>query len=180
MTICTYDETRPRLRAHLFNTTLLPALTYASEPWALRKQEEVALSVIEHSIERKMLGVCRFTQGFDYMDLVQTVSMAPKICLETRLLLIIIFVDYEKAFDSVETKAILSALIDQGGCAAMDNEITFTERKGHTVDGGFLSNIRLADDMVLFSSSTNEAETMLKELDEAGARIGLRVNRKNT
>ncbi|KAK6764622.1 hypothetical protein RB195_024807 [Necator americanus] len=31
-----------RLRAHLFNTTVLPALTYASEHWAFRKQEENA------------------------------------------------------------------------------------------------------------------------------------------
>ncbi|KAK6737188.1 hypothetical protein RB195_019714 [Necator americanus] len=29
-----------RLRAHLFNTTVLPVLTYASETWAFRKQEE--------------------------------------------------------------------------------------------------------------------------------------------
>ncbi|KAK6730829.1 hypothetical protein RB195_007350 [Necator americanus] len=29
-----------RLRAHLFNTTVLPALTYASETWAFRKQEK--------------------------------------------------------------------------------------------------------------------------------------------
>ncbi|KAK6760600.1 hypothetical protein RB195_021894 [Necator americanus] len=31
-----------RLCAHLFNTTVLPALTYASETWAFRKQEENA------------------------------------------------------------------------------------------------------------------------------------------
>ncbi|KAK6762491.1 hypothetical protein RB195_023278 [Necator americanus] len=31
-----------RLRAHLFNTTVLLALTYASETWAFRKQEENA------------------------------------------------------------------------------------------------------------------------------------------
>ncbi|EYC13411.1 hypothetical protein Y032_0044g978 [Ancylostoma ceylanicum] len=29
-----------RLRAHLLNTTVLPALTYASETWALRKQDD--------------------------------------------------------------------------------------------------------------------------------------------
>ncbi|KAK6737681.1 hypothetical protein RB195_020032 [Necator americanus] len=34
-----------RLRAHLFNTTVLPALTYASETWAFRKQEENAPNV---------------------------------------------------------------------------------------------------------------------------------------
>ncbi|KAK6742798.1 hypothetical protein RB195_010207 [Necator americanus] len=33
-----------RLRAHLFNTTVLPALTYASETWAFRKQEENAIN----------------------------------------------------------------------------------------------------------------------------------------
>ncbi|KAK6733427.1 hypothetical protein RB195_017267 [Necator americanus] len=35
-----------RLRAHLFSTTVLPALTYASGTWAFRKQEENAVSVI--------------------------------------------------------------------------------------------------------------------------------------
>ncbi|KAK6729241.1 hypothetical protein RB195_006344 [Necator americanus] len=54
-----------RLRAHLFNTTVLPALTYASETWAFRKQEENAVSVIERAIERVMLGVSRFMQVRD-------------------------------------------------------------------------------------------------------------------
>ncbi|KAK6739655.1 hypothetical protein RB195_008260 [Necator americanus] len=52
------------LRAHLFNTTVLPVLTYASETWAFRKQEENAVSVIERAIER-VLGVSRFTQVRD-------------------------------------------------------------------------------------------------------------------
>ncbi|KAK6749888.1 hypothetical protein RB195_002103 [Necator americanus] len=55
----------PWFRAHLFNTTVLPALTYASETWAFRKQEENAVSVIERAIERVMLGVSRFTQVRD-------------------------------------------------------------------------------------------------------------------
>ncbi|KAK6764292.1 hypothetical protein RB195_024566 [Necator americanus] len=54
------------------------------------------------------------------------------------------------------------------------------EERGIRVDGRFLSNLRFADDIVLFSSSTNEAETMLSELNEAGKRIGLRINRKKT
>uniref|UniRef100_A0A0K0D134 Reverse transcriptase domain-containing protein n=1 Tax=Angiostrongylus cantonensis TaxID=6313 RepID=A0A0K0D134_ANGCA len=44
-----------RLRAHLFDSTVLPALTYASETWSLRKQDERSLSVIERSVERTML-----------------------------------------------------------------------------------------------------------------------------
>ncbi|KAK6726156.1 hypothetical protein RB195_004462 [Necator americanus] len=53
------------LCAHLFDTTVLPALTYASETWAFRKQEENAVSVIERAIERVMLGLSRFTQMRD-------------------------------------------------------------------------------------------------------------------
>ncbi|KAE9418226.1 hypothetical protein Angca_003482, partial [Angiostrongylus cantonensis] len=54
-----------RLRAHLFDSTVLPALTYASETWTLRKQDERSLSVIERSVERTMLGVSRFAQARD-------------------------------------------------------------------------------------------------------------------
>ncbi|KAK6735490.1 hypothetical protein RB195_018606 [Necator americanus] len=53
------------------------------------------------------------------------------------------------------------------------------EERGIRVDGRFLSNLRFTDDIVLFSSSTNEAETMLNELNEA-KRIGLRINRGKT
>ncbi|KAE9417557.1 hypothetical protein Angca_008271, partial [Angiostrongylus cantonensis] len=51
-----------RLRAHLFDSTVLPALTYASETWSIRKQDERLLSVIERAVERTMLGVSRSTQ----------------------------------------------------------------------------------------------------------------------
>ncbi|VDP44125.1 unnamed protein product [Heligmosomoides polygyrus] len=51
-----------RLRSHLFGLTVLPALTYASETWALRKQGEHAISVAQRGIERAMLGVTRLTQ----------------------------------------------------------------------------------------------------------------------
>ncbi|KAK6726482.1 hypothetical protein RB195_004669 [Necator americanus] len=54
-----------RLRAHLFNTTALLALTYTPETLAFRKQEENAVSVIERATERVMLGVSRFTQVRD-------------------------------------------------------------------------------------------------------------------
>ncbi|KAK6760827.1 hypothetical protein RB195_022044 [Necator americanus] len=53
---------KTRLCSHLCNTTVLPALTYASETWAFRKQEENAVNVIERAIERVMLGVSRFVQ----------------------------------------------------------------------------------------------------------------------
>ncbi|KAE9415104.1 hypothetical protein Angca_007067, partial [Angiostrongylus cantonensis] len=54
-----------RLRAHLFDSTILPALTYASETWSLRKQDERSLIVIKRAVERTMLGVSRSTQVRD-------------------------------------------------------------------------------------------------------------------
>ncbi|KAE9413116.1 hypothetical protein Angca_007918, partial [Angiostrongylus cantonensis] len=54
-----------RLLAHLFDSTVFLALTYASETWSLRKQDERSLSVIERAVERTMLGVSRFTQVRD-------------------------------------------------------------------------------------------------------------------
>ncbi|KAE9413175.1 hypothetical protein Angca_007893, partial [Angiostrongylus cantonensis] len=54
-----------RLRAHLFESTVLPALTYTLETWSLRKQDKRSLSVIESTVERTMLGAPRFTQVRD-------------------------------------------------------------------------------------------------------------------
>ncbi|KAE9412672.1 hypothetical protein Angca_002860, partial [Angiostrongylus cantonensis] len=54
-----------RLRANLFDSTVLLVLTYASETWSLHKQDEGSLSVIECAVERTMLGVSRFIQVRD-------------------------------------------------------------------------------------------------------------------
>ncbi|VDM52240.1 unnamed protein product [Angiostrongylus costaricensis] len=52
--------------------------------------------------------------------------------------------------------------------------------KGIRIGGKFLTNFRFADDIVTFSRSTSEAEVMINELNEAGKKIVLRINRKNT
>ncbi|KAE9416181.1 hypothetical protein Angca_007739, partial [Angiostrongylus cantonensis] len=54
-----------RLRAHLFDSRVPPALTYASETWSLCKQDERSLSVIERAVERTLLAVSRFAQVRD-------------------------------------------------------------------------------------------------------------------
>ncbi|XGW15455.1 hypothetical protein V3C99_001155 [Haemonchus contortus] len=51
-----------QLRTHLFDTAVLPALTYASEIWTLRKQDEHAVCVIQRAVERTMLGISLYTQ----------------------------------------------------------------------------------------------------------------------
>ncbi|VDM51676.1 unnamed protein product [Angiostrongylus costaricensis] len=54
-----------RLRAHLFDSTVLCALTYASETWSLRKQDEKSLSIIERVVEMTMQEESRSTQVRD-------------------------------------------------------------------------------------------------------------------
>uniref|UniRef100_A0A7I4Y8T5 Reverse transcriptase domain-containing protein n=1 Tax=Haemonchus contortus TaxID=6289 RepID=A0A7I4Y8T5_HAECO len=168
-----------------------------------------------------------FRKGFSCLDHIQAVAMVIEVCREFRMPLVLTFVDYEKAFDSVETNAVLSALVDQGvdppyiriladcssRCSAtvqlfqrplpipigkgvrQGDTISpklFTaalqwvmksldwDEKGIRVDGRFLSNLRFADDIVLFSSSIAEAETMLAELNKAGKKVGLRINQTKT
>ncbi|KAE9413802.1 hypothetical protein Angca_007693, partial [Angiostrongylus cantonensis] len=58
----------------IFDPPVLPALTYASETWSLRKQDERSLSVIQRAVERTMIGVSRFAQvrnGIRSSDLCQ-------------------------------------------------------------------------------------------------------------
>ncbi|KAJ1352408.1 hypothetical protein KIN20_008736 [Parelaphostrongylus tenuis] len=38
-----------RLRVHFFDSTIIPALSYAAEIWSLRKQDERSLGVIERA-----------------------------------------------------------------------------------------------------------------------------------
>ncbi|KAK6743844.1 hypothetical protein RB195_010880 [Necator americanus] len=162
-------------------------------------------------------------QGFSCLDHIQTVSRVIEVCREYRLPLVLIFVDYEKAFDSVETNAVLPALVDQGVDASYvrtlancyDRCTTRIQlfhcpltipvgkevRQGDTISPKLFTAalqcimkslsweerayVLMEDLFRTFvswttSSSTSEAETMLNELNEAGKRIGLRINRKKT
>uniref|UniRef100_A0A914UKY8 Endonuclease-reverse transcriptase n=1 Tax=Plectus sambesii TaxID=2011161 RepID=A0A914UKY8_9BILA len=47
----------PKLRAHLFNLTAIPALIYGSETWSLTKKDAEKLAVTERAMERRMLKV---------------------------------------------------------------------------------------------------------------------------
>ncbi|KAH7695018.1 reverse transcriptase [Aphelenchoides avenae] len=52
----------PKLRANLFNTTVLPALLYGCETWTLTKRHEEKLSVTERAMERRVLGLTMWDQ----------------------------------------------------------------------------------------------------------------------
>uniref|UniRef100_A0A7I5E6J0 Reverse transcriptase domain-containing protein n=1 Tax=Haemonchus contortus TaxID=6289 RepID=A0A7I5E6J0_HAECO len=114
------------------------------------------------------------------------------------------FIDLKKAFDTVETEAVIEALGNQGvptQCIRMLRELydSFTtkispfyknaalenimrhlewEDLGVKVDGRFLHHLRFADDIVLITPNTEQAE--LAEFDTACGKIGLRLNLTKT
>ncbi|RXM98682.1 Claudin-18 [Acipenser ruthenus] len=45
------------LRAHMFNSTVLPAMLYGAETWSLTAADRQKLAVTERTLERRMVGV---------------------------------------------------------------------------------------------------------------------------
>ncbi|KAK6735227.1 hypothetical protein RB195_018418 [Necator americanus] len=75
-----------------------------------REMEIITERTLDEAQPQEQAG---FRQRFSCLDHIQTVSRVIEACRGYRLPLVLTFVDYEKAFDSVETNAILSALVDQ-------------------------------------------------------------------
>ncbi|KAE9414729.1 hypothetical protein Angca_002785, partial [Angiostrongylus cantonensis] len=76
---------------------------------------KIILSRISRTLdEAQPVEQAGFRKGFCCMDHIQTVSRVIEVCREYHLPPVLNFVDYEKALESVETNAILSALVGQG------------------------------------------------------------------
>ncbi|KAG1700939.1 putative uncharacterized transposon-derived protein F52C9.6 [Nymphon striatum] len=146
---------------------------------------------------------------------------------EYNLPLCLAFIDYKKAFDSVEHQAVLNALnaqnispayirmldqifrlgtsniklhtntnkirlekgVRQGDSispklftACLENVfrgLNWTS-KGIPINGDRLTNLRFADDVVLFSESPQELQLMVEELRTASSKVGLEINLSKT
>ncbi|KAJ1357941.1 hypothetical protein KIN20_016217 [Parelaphostrongylus tenuis] len=55
---------------------------------------------------------------------------------------------------------------------AVDDDVARLEKKDIRIDGKLLPNLGFACDIVIFSENTSKKETILKELREAGKRMG--------
>lgn len=53
-------------------------------------------------------------------------------------------------------------------------------KKGILINGSYLSNLRFADDIVLFSESAKQLEIMLNDLNNESSKIGLELNTNKT
>lgn len=54
------------------------------------------------------------------------------------------------------------------------------ENKGITIDGEKLNHLRFADDIVLITNNYKEAGDMLRELQQATQKVGLKINYSKT
>ena len=57
---------------------------------------------------------------------------------------------------------------------------TRLDRMGININGEHLSNLRFAEDIVLFAGSEEELEKMLEELNREGMKDGMKMNKKKT
>ena len=168
-----------------------------------------------------------FRSSFSTMDHIHVINQLIEKSNEYHKPLCMLFIDYEKAFDTVETSAIISALrkhgveepyvkviedIYNGSTASirlhkMSNKISMEKgiRQGDTIspklftacleeifrrlnwenygikiDGEQITNLRFADDIVLFSETAADLQKMAEELRVESMTVGLKMNKSKT
>ncbi|KAE9413787.1 hypothetical protein Angca_010073, partial [Angiostrongylus cantonensis] len=74
---------------------------------------KIILSRISRTLDKAQpVEQAGFRKGFCFMDHIQTVFRVIEVCRKYHLPLVLTFVDYEEAFDSLEANANLSAFVD--------------------------------------------------------------------
>ncbi|CAD6191521.1 unnamed protein product [Caenorhabditis auriculariae] len=178
--------------------------------------------VILNRLEKKLddfqpASQARFRRNFCCMDHIHTLTQVVERHREYKLPLAIAFVDYKKAFDSVEVNAIRNSLVSAGIATKYVDLISdcnegtsttirqeahnshwkrSTARRHHlsetilhslgrrdagiNINGKVLTNLRFADDIVIFANNTADLSTMLNDLNDVGKKIGLTMNQKKT
>lgn len=168
-----------------------------------------------------------FRKGYSTIDHIQVVSTIINKYREYHKTLYVGFIDYAKAFDSLEHSSIWMALrqngIEEGYIQIIKNiyasssakirmerdgdefpirkgvrqgdplspkifcsvlEMIFKnigwQNEGILINGEYLSHLRFADDLVVFSESAKNLETMIRDIARESGKIGLRINASKT
>ena len=168
-----------------------------------------------------------FRAGYSTADHLQSVNQILEKATEFNIKMYIAFIDYNKAFDSVEQTYVLQALSKQGvehkyisilsqiynqNYAKIKTEREgepfplergvkqgdpispklFTAvledifrnlkwaKRGVNINGSKISDLRFADDIILFANTARELQEMINELDTQSKRIGLSMNNAKT
>ena len=186
------------------------------------------LNRIRHSLDAAETSEqAGFRRRFSTIDHLQTINELIEKSREFHLPLIIAFVDYEKAFDSIEIDRVWTALRQQGvhekivmmlqhiysvarseffigndsievniergvrqGDAISPSLFTACLREvmrsldwdqfGINIDGQYLSYLAFADDIALISQNADQIQSMLNQLADASANVGLKINISKT
>lgn len=167
-----------------------------------------------------------YRKGYSTIDHLHSAVQVLEKTNEYNIPLHMAFVDYEKAFDSIQHPAVFGALKNQGveekyiniiketyknGTAQVRTEslsrkfnilkgvrqgdtlspVMFTAaleeifkrietESGIKINGELLSNLRFADDIILFAESEEQLARMLNDLNTEGKRDGMKINKKKT
>ena len=169
-----------------------------------------------------------FRTGYSTIDHLHTINQLIEKASEFNIPLCMAFVDYEKAFDSVEFGPLLNSLKNQGIESSYinilneiylkatsvirlhedSNEIKLSrgvrqgdsispnlfnacledvvfrrmelEGKGINIDGKTLTNLRFADDLVLFAHTAIDLQALLEDLNNKSTDAGLKIHTGKT
>lgn len=124
-----------------------------------------------------------FRPKFSTVDHIMTVNLLAEKCREWALPLHMVFIDFKKAFDSIELNSIWKALeysnID-ATTTRMIKQLFNWNNRGYRIGANFLHYLAFADDLVLVSEKVKNLQTMLEDLTVACSQIGLEINTKKT
>ena len=167
-----------------------------------------------------------YRRGFSTIDHLHAINQVLKKTMECNIPLYTAFVDYKKAFDSIQHSAVFEALrvhsvqekyiniiketyiegTAQIGTAMLSGKIKIRKgvRQGDTlspvmltaaieeifkrmnIEAGIninrvrLSNLRFADDIILYAESEQKLKDMLEDLNNEGKRDGMKLNKMKT
>ncbi|KAJ4437195.1 hypothetical protein ANN_17330 [Periplaneta americana] len=143
-----------------------------------------------------------FRSGYSTVDHLQTINQVIEKTDEFNIPLYLAFIDFKKAFDSVEHSCVLQALKREGqifrigrGVRQGDpispklftslledifRKLKWKKRHGININGYRLTNLRFADDIVLFAKNATDLQEMIQELSDCSAHAGLSMNMEKT
>ncbi|XP_072048312.1 uncharacterized protein [Amphiura filiformis] len=128
--------------------------------------------VLDENQPREQAG---FRIGYSTVDHLHAINQLIEKANEYNLKLCIGYIDYEKAFDSVEHKDLFTALPMED----IFRKLNLQER-GINIDGEKLTDLRFADDVALVTTSVKDMEVQLNDLNKGSKKIGLNIHKGKT